>query len=147
MKPLSWVLMLSLVMAVGCKFTLKLPQAIEYADASFETLTFTPSVLPNQPPRLVVVTSRYQPVDSAIDPIRVDDISAQLVVARLFGDDERIPVELTQEAEGAFLNEQGSNELTARLTAELPAGVGPKSVRAVEITFRGQIHLAELKQN
>jgi len=145
MKPLCWVLILSMMLTVGCKFTIKLPQAIEYADASFETLTFTPSVLPNQPPRLVVVTSRYQPIEGAIDPIRMDDISAQIVVARLFGDDEVMPIELVQDAEGDILIEEGSNELTARLTAELPAGVGPKSVRAVEITFRGQTHVAELK--
>ena len=144
MKVLCWVLALGLLVTAGCRFTIKMPQPIMYADASLERLTFTPSILPATPSRLAIDTMRYQPVRGAIDPIPVSEISATLVVDRMFDPGVRIPVELSQDAPGEFLNEQGSNELTARLTAELPDGVGKKSVRAVEITFRGQTAICPL---
>ena len=144
MKALCWVLAGCLLLTAGCRFTIKIPQAIQYTDASIDTMTFTPSVLPAAPARLAIDTMRYQPVRGAIDMVPLSDISAALVVDRMFEPGVRIPVELAQDSDGAFLNESGSNELTARLTAELPSGVDKKSVRAVEVTFRGETVLCEL---
>jgi hypothetical protein len=144
MKALGWVMVMGVVLTAGCRFTIKIPQAIEYTDASLETMMFSPSILPAKPARLAIDTTRYQPVRGAIDMVALTDISAALVVDQMFNPGVRIPIDLIQDGGGEFLNEQGSNELTARLTAELPSGVGKNSVRAVEVTFRGQTAICPL---
>ena len=145
MKHLCWILTAALLATAGCKFTMKLTQPTQYAAATFETLSFAPlAVLKPAPGRLIVATSRYQPISGAIDPILLSDISAVAVVDQMFGDDERVPIELTQADDSIYLTEAGSNVLTGKLTAELPDDAPAKNIRAIEITFRGQATLCPI---
>ena len=145
MKHLCWIMMAALLATAGCKFTMKLPQPTQFADATFPALSFAPSIVAKPAPgRLVVATSRFQPIRDGIDPILLSDISAVVIVDRVFEKGIRVPVELTQGDDSVYLTEAGSNVLAGKLTADLPADAPAKSVRAVEITFRGEVSLCPL---